>query len=167
MIYSGSLKKIRTKLSIYKRATRHIFIYRVLRTNKISDIGQMQTLVYFMKHVFVLKNLQMMSDFSTLNNRPNIFFFFLRMRMKIWCLFFWVMIHNFTAPQLTHFPKIQFFSETGKMGNKPNALLSGHLNSLNEGIPCTPRSPNLTARDFFLWEYFKSKIFEVNPPRTI
>lgn len=42
----------------------------------------------------------------------------------------------------------------------------GRLISRNGDIPWPARSPDLTAPDFFLWGYLKSKVFQENPPRT-
>lgn len=42
----------------------------------------------------------------------------------------------------------------------------GRLISKNGDIPWPPRSPDLTAPDFFLWGYLKCKVFEENAPRT-
>lgn len=52
------LSKITTNLTTCEWAMRRTSIFLVLWRNKISDIGQIQTLVYFMKHLFTLKKLR-------------------------------------------------------------------------------------------------------------
>ena len=51
--------------------------------------------------------------------------------------------------------------------NAVNALFLGRVISRNGDITWPPRSPDLTACDFFLWGYLKAKVFEADPPRTI
>ncbi|XP_018343288.1 PREDICTED: uncharacterized protein LOC108749221 [Trachymyrmex septentrionalis] len=45
-------------------------------------------------------------------------------------------------------------------------LFPGRLMSKNGDFEWPPRSPDLTAPDFFLWGYLKSKVY-VNKPRTL
>jgi hypothetical protein len=51
--------------------------------------------------------------------------------------------------------------------NAVNALFPGRVISRNRDIPWPPHSPDLTACDFFLWGYLKTKVFEADPPGTI
>ena len=86
------------------------------------------------------------------------------------------MIHNFLTPQLADFPVNEntLFQQDGATShsarislNAVNALFPGRVISRNGDITWPPRSPDLTACDFFLWGYLKAKVFEADPPRTI
>ncbi|KAJ8890142.1 hypothetical protein PR048_009649 [Dryococelus australis] len=46
-------------------------------------------------------------------------------------------------------------------------LHQGRVISRNKDIAWPPKSPHLTACDFFLWGHLKTKVFRVNPPKTI
>jgi hypothetical protein len=48
----------------------------------------------------------------------------------------------------------------------PNKLVSQHVVSRFGDVPWPPRSPDLSACDFFLWGYLKSKVY-VRKPRTV
>ena len=45
-------------------------------------------------------------------------------------------------------------------------MFQDRIISRNSAFPWPPRSPDLTAPDFFLWGYLKEKVY-VNKPRTI
>lgn len=51
-----------------------------------------------------------------------------------------------------------------------NALFSDYIDSPNGNVPWPLHSPVLTARDLFFYGrrgFFKSKVYEANPPNTI
>lgn len=83
---------------------------------------------------------------------------------------------TFFTPQLVHY-KVDneiFFQQDGATShtarvsmNIVNQLFSNHVISRNGDIAWPSRSPDLTACDFFLWGYLKSKVYQDNPPRTI
>jgi len=86
------------------------------------------------------------------------------------------MLQNFFTPQLarfhvnenTLFQQDGATSHTARMSmNAVKALFPKRVVSRNGDIPCpTPRSPDLTPCDYFLWGYLKTKVFETKP-RTI
>jgi hypothetical protein len=51
--------------------------------------------------------------------------------------------------------------------NTVNGLFPNHVISRHGDIAWPPRSPDLTACDFFLWGYLKSRVYQEEPPRTI
>lgn len=86
------------------------------------------------------------------------------------------MIQNFLTPQLagfqvnnhTLFQQDGATSHTARISiNAVNALFPGRVISRNGNIPWPPRSPDLTACDFFFWGHLKTKVFQADPPRTI
>lgn len=86
------------------------------------------------------------------------------------------MIQNFLTPQLARFAvnEHSMFQQDGATShtarvamNAVKALFPGGVISRNGDIPWPPRSPDLTACDFFLWGYLKTRVFQNDPPRTI
>lgn len=85
------------------------------------------------------------------------------------------MINQFLTPQLNMFPGIQdwWFQQDGATPhttresiNALQRLFPGHIISRRGNIEWPPRSPDLTACDYFLWGYLKHKVF-VDKPRNI
>lgn len=63
MCWEG-LKEMTTKLTVYVGwVMRLTFTYRILWMNKTSNIGEIQTLVYFIKLFFTFKKLQYGAQF--------------------------------------------------------------------------------------------------------
>lgn len=86
------------------------------------------------------------------------------------------MIDEFLVPQLqvfyghnnrTHFQQDEATPHTARITmSRLREIFPGKLISKYGDIPWPPRSPDLTACDFFLWGYLKSKVY-CNNPRTI
>lgn len=80
------------------------------------------------------------------------------------------MICNFlTSPQLAYFPVNEdtFFQQdrgTSRTARISLNAVSFYKMRISRG---TSHSTDLSAMIFFLWRFFKSKVFEVNPPSTI
>ena len=86
------------------------------------------------------------------------------------------MINNFFTPQLARFAVNDqtLFQQDGATSHTArisidavNALFPGRVISRNGDIPWPPRSPDLTACDYFLWGYLKTKVFQSDPPTTV
>lgn len=84
------------------------------------------------------------------------------------------MLVTFALPALDEYVNENtLFQQDGATSHTANISMDllrlafpGRLISRNGDIPWPARSPDLTAPDFFLWGYLKSKVFEVNPPRN-
>lgn len=86
------------------------------------------------------------------------------------------MLDNFFTPQLGQYEvnDEMFFQQDGATSHTArvsmhivNQLFPNRVISRNGDIAWPSRSPDLTACDFFLWGYLKSKVYQGNPPRTI
>lgn len=149
-----------TKFTAYGWTMRCIFVYRILWTNKTSDIKQVQVVVYLMKHLFVPKMLQLSRDFKKWNNWP----IFLWMRMKIWGLlilndtlqWFVTFLHH-DWPINKSINKDTLFNAKFLM-NAVNAFLLGSHHFTKLGYPMTSLLFRLNSL-FFLWATLNQKCF--------
>ena len=86
-----------------------------------------------------------------------------------------MMLQNFVEPELRqhnveyHNLWFQQDGATARTGNISmvtlRGLFSSRVISRRGDVEWPPRSPDLNACDFFLWDYLKSKVYE-NRPRT-
>jgi hypothetical protein len=79
------------------------------------------------------------------------------------------MIETFFAPEIEHRGDL-WFQQDGATAYTAEVsmtvlrnLFPGRLISRFGDVPRPPRSPDLTAPDFFLWGYLKHKVFETRP----
>lgn len=82
------------------------------------------------------------------------------------------MIENFLGPQVENNPKV-WFQQDGATTHTARAtmellrnLFGERIISKNSDFAWPPRSPDLTAPDYFLWGYLKGLVY-VNKPQTI
>lgn len=86
------------------------------------------------------------------------------------------MLKDFVIPALKRYPDFEdfYFIQDGApahFGNQVRAYLNQELGSRwigrgvtqNGSIPWPPRSPDLTACDFFLWGYLKNEVYKTFP----
>lgn len=82
------------------------------------------------------------------------------------------LIENFLRPMAEQYPNLWFQQDgaTAHTARQTMDLLreifGERLISKNSDFPWPPRSPDLTAPDFFLWGYLKDKVY-LNKPETI
>lgn len=83
------------------------------------------------------------------------------------------MIQNFLVPQLQEEDQQIWFQQDGATAHTARATMRllreyfpDRIISKNGDLRWPPRSPDLTAPDFFLWGYLKEKVY-VNKPRTL
>ena len=86
------------------------------------------------------------------------------------------MLRNFLRPQLRSLRvnmEEMWFQQDGATARTARASMTvvrqmfpQHIVSRFGDVPWPPRSPDLTACDFFLWGYLKSKVY-VRKPRTV
>jgi len=86
------------------------------------------------------------------------------------------MLRNFLRPQLRRLRvnmEEMWFQQEGATAHTTRASMTvvrqmfpQHIVSRFGDVPWPPRSPDLTACDFFLWGYLKSKVY-VRKPRTV
>ena len=82
------------------------------------------------------------------------------------------MIENFLLPEVAGNQQVWFQQDgaTAHTADLTMALLRDIFNdrliSRNADFPWPPRSPDLTAHDYFLWGYLKERVY-VNNPQTI
>lgn len=86
------------------------------------------------------------------------------------------MLQTFVVQQLQRFPQIidtAWFQQDGSTSHTArismaavHQLFGERVISRNGNIPWPPRSPDLTACDFFLWGHLKSKVFLSRPATT-
>lgn len=83
------------------------------------------------------------------------------------------MIETFLTQELTRFPQVNentWFQQDGATAhtarnsmNAVNQLFPGRVMSKNGNIFWPPKSPDLTACDYFLWGYLKSRVYAHRP----
>lgn len=79
------------------------------------------------------------------------------------------MLQTFLQPQLQNFPPLWFQQDgatahtAGATITMLNQMFPGCLISRRGDVEWAPRSPDLTAPDFFLWGYLKSKVYVTRP----
>ncbi|CAI6353063.1 unnamed protein product [Macrosiphum euphorbiae] len=83
------------------------------------------------------------------------------------------MLQNFFIPQIAQYGVTGFFQQDGVTSHTARVsmnilkdLFPNRIISRNGNIPWPPRSPDLTACDFFLWGYIKSRVYQT-PLRTL
>lgn len=86
------------------------------------------------------------------------------------------MLQNFLQPELVRNPDYRnmFFQQDGATCHTSHAsmnvlrcLFPNRVISKNGDIQWPARSPDLSACDYFLWGYLKSRVFQSPPPRDI
>lgn len=82
------------------------------------------------------------------------------------------MIDNFLRPMVEQHPNL-WFQQDGATAHTARQtmdmlreIFGERIISKNSDFPWPPRSPDLTAPDFFLWGYLKDKVY-VNKPQTL
>lgn len=83
------------------------------------------------------------------------------------------MVRTFLTQELVRFPQITWFQQDGATCHTARVsmtalreLFPNHIISINGDIVWPARSPDLSACDFFLWGFLKSKVY-VERPQTL
>ena len=85
------------------------------------------------------------------------------------------MLQSFVAPALNNFPQLHkaWFQQDGATSHTARQsmaavreLFGNRVISRFSDIPWPPRSPDLSVCDFFLWGYFKNRVYTTQP-RTL